>query len=112
MAYARKEIGGGDVHNFQENPVLFIEYRGATEQLTKFGPKLMHVGRTKNGAIVKFWGKGMLNSRLEGHEGDIVEIQFTGQKVPVKNGNAWEYKVFQLENFPSDDEIAEAAASI
>lgn len=108
----RQAVGGGEMHDFRtDGQILFGEYVGAKEVPTKFGPKLIHSLKDQNGNVVSFWGKGMLNARLIGREGDILEIQFLGKKVPVNNGRAWVYRVYKLSEFPSAAEIAAAKAN-
>lgn len=100
MTARRVEVTGSDsvFHNFEQDGNLIGTYRGAETANTKFGERLIHAFEIEGGEIVKLWGKGILNTRLEQVEkGALVEVEFTGEKVKVKNGNAWVYKVYLLE---------------
>ncbi len=114
----RSEVGGSDMYDFKKDGrILFGEYLGEREIGTRWktdanpeGLKPVHKVKTPEGKTIEFWGTGILSNRLGSiSEGDLIEIQFCGRKINVGGGQAWLYRVFDLEGeYPAAAEMAEA----
>lgn len=114
----RSEVGGSDIHDFKKDGrILFGEYVSEREIGTRWktdanpeGLKPVYKIKTPAGALVEFWGAGVLSNRMAAiAPGTLIEIQFTGRKINVGGGSAWLFRVFDLEGeYPSDEEMAEA----